>query len=275
MPGLVLVGVFVVLPLLWILPISFGEPARGAFTAGGFTPQSYLSIVTDDSVRGVLLSSIAIAVIATLLAAVLALPLAYFMARSGPKLKSLLMVLIFFPLLVGTVVLSIGWMTILSPAGMVSQLAQQVGLVDSALYIMRTPVTVTVLISLILVPYVLLTLLSSIESVGTSTEQAAQSLGASRARAFWQITFPQIVPGVVAGTSLAFILAINAYPTPVLIGGGEVSMVSPEIYDVITRDGNWPQGTAMAIVVVIFSLVVTGLYGSVMARRFEKWRKIS
>lgn len=274
-PGLVAVGILVLIPLLWILPISFGEPARGAFTAGGFTPGSYWAILSNESLRNLLLRTFVIAVMATVIATTLALPMAYFMSRSGPRLKNLLMILVLFPLLVGTVVQSIGWIAILSPSGILSQLAQETGLTETALTMMRTPTTVTVLIAFVNMPYVLVTLLSSLDSVGPSGERAAQSLGASKFRAFWEVTFPQIMPGIVAGTTLSFILAVNAYPTPVLIGSGQVRMASPEIYNIITRDGNWPQGTALAITIVILTLLASGLYGSLMAKRFDRWRKTS
>lgn len=272
LPGLLLVGILVLAPLLWILPISLGEPARAAFTAGGITPSNYLSILTSESLRNLLLRTLGIAVMATVLATALALPLGYFMSRSGPKLKSVLMILVLFPLLVGTVVQAIGWIAILSPSGIVSQVLQQAGWADSALGIMRTPGTVTVLIAFIVLPYLLIILLSSLDSVGSSGEKAAQSLGASKFRAFWEVTFPQIMPGIVAGTTLAFILSVNSYPIPVLIGSGDVRMVAPEIYNIITRDGNWPQGTAIAIVIVLLTLIITGLYGSLMSRRFDRWR---
>lgn len=274
-PGLLLVGFLVVLPLLWILPISFGEPARGAFTAGGVTLGSYLSIVTTASLRLIVLRTFVIAVVATALATTMALPVAYFMARSGAKLKSALTALVLFPFLVGTVVQAIGWIAILSPGGILSQVVRQTGLTDDALDIMRTPVTVTLLIATTNMPFVLITLLSSFESVGTAGERAALSLGASRLRVFWGIVMPQVMPGIVAGTTLSFILAVNAYPTPVLIGAGQVRMASPEIYNIITRDGNWPQGTALAIATVGLTLIVSGLYGSLMSKRFDKWRRVS
>lgn len=271
-PGLLLVTLFVLLPLGMIVPMSFGEPTRGAFTGGGFSFDSYAALITDPRLRNMIMQSLLIALIATLLAITMALPVAYFMSRSGPRLKSFLMLVVLFPLLVGTVVLSIGWMAILSPSGLLSQILQDVGLVDETIRIMRTSATVTALIALIIFPYVLITVLSSLDSVGSDTERAAQSLGASKLRAFFEVTFPQILPGVVAGTTLCFILSVNAYATPVLIGGGGVDMVAPEIYAIITRDGNWPQGTAVSIAIVALTLLISGLYGSLMSRRFEKWR---
>lgn len=271
-PGILLVAALALLPMLWIVPMSVSEPARGAFHAGGFNFDSYAAIVSDPALRGMVIDSLVIAAAATLIAGLLALPLAYFVSRSHGLLKNTVMILSLCPLLIGTVVLAIGWMTILSPVGMLSQTLQQMGLIDGALNIMRTHVTVTILIGFILVPYIFITILSSLENIGSASERAAQSLGASKARAFFDVTVPQIMPGIVAGTSLSFILAVNAYPIPVLLGGNQVRMAAPEIYNIITRDGNWPQGTALAISMVALTLIISGLYGGLMARRFDKWR---
>lgn len=272
-PGVLLIAALLIAPLIGILPFSFGEKVIGSFSGGPFTFDNYLQVFTDSYLRGVLVRSFVIAIITTVLALVLALPISYFISRSQPRLKGLLMILILFPLLAGGVVQSIGWVAILSPSGITSQVLQSIGILGSPMEIMRTPQTIIVIMALIDLPMIVLSIQSSLDSVGDSTERAAQSLGASRFTAFRTVTLPQIVPGIVAGTSLAFVLTVNAYPTPVLIGGSAVQMASPEIYAIVTNDGNWPQGTALALIVVAFSLVITGLYSMFMSKHFDKWRR--
>ena len=272
-PGVLLLTVMLIIPMLNVLPFSFGERTTSGFSAGGFSFDNYARIFTDDYLRGVVVRTFVIALITTLLALILALPMTYFISRSKPRLKGFLMILILFPLLAGGVVQSIGWVAILSSSGIVSQLLQVAGIRDSSLEIMQTPQTIIVIMALIDLPMIVLAIQSSMDSIGDSTERAAQSLGASRFRAFRTVTVPQIMPGIVAGTSLAFVLTVNAYPTPVLIGGSQVRMASPEIYAIVTRDGDWTQGTALALVVVALSLLITGLYGKAMSQRFDKWRR--
>ncbi|WP_449278322.1 ABC transporter permease [Leucobacter sp. GX24907] len=261
-----------IIPLIGIVPFSFGKPSATGFSDGGFSFENYLNIFTDDYLRGVLVRTFAIAVVTTILALILALPVTYFISRSRPKLKGFLMILVLFPLLAGGVVQSIGWVGILSPSGIISQWAQAWGLSDRPLEFMQTPQTIVVVMALIDLPMIVLSILSSLDSIGDSTERAAQSLGSSRLRAFRTVTIPQIMPGIVAGTTLAFVLTVNAYPTPVLIGGSRVAMASPEIYSIVTRNNDWTQGTALALLVVALSFVISGLYGKFMSQRFDKWR---
>lgn len=272
-PGVLLLVVMLIIPMLEVLPFSFGEPTTSGFSGGGFTFENYLRIFTDGYLRGVLVRTFWIAAVTTILALILALPMTYFISRSKPRLKGFLMILILFPLLAGGVVQSIGWVAILSSSGIISQWLQKLGVLNGPLEIMQTPPTIIVIMALIDLPMIVLAIQSSMDSVGDSTERAAQSLGASRFKAFRTVTVPQIMPGIVAGTSLAFVLTVNAYPTPVLIGGSQVPMASPEIYSIVTRDGNWTQGTALALIVVALSFVITGIYAKAMSMRFDKWRR--
>lgn len=272
-PGVLLLVVMLIIPMISVLPFSFGEKTTSGFSGGGFSFDNYFRIFTDDYLRGVIARTFVIAATTTMLSLILALPMAYFISRSKPRLKGFLMILVLFPLLAGGVVQSIGWVAILSSSGLVSQWVQAAGILDSPLEIMQTPETIIVIMALIDLPMIVLAIQSSMDSVGDSTERAAQSLGASRFKAFRTVILPQITPGIVAGTSLAFVLTVNAYPTPVLIGGSQVRMASPELYSIVTQDGDWTQGTALAFVVVAFSFVITGLYAKAMSRRFEKWRR--
>ena len=105
-----------------------------------------------------------------------------------------------------------------------------------------------------------------------ATERAALDLGARPLRVFRQIVLPQIVPGIAAGTSLVFVLCINAYATPRLVGGTQVPMLAPVVYDTISSDNNWPFGASMAALMLVVSLAVVLLYGRLLRRQFEGWR---
>jgi putative spermidine/putrescine transport system permease protein len=272
-PGVLIIAVMLVAPLVGVVPFSFGEKAASGFSGGPFTFENYSRIFTDPYLLGIVVRSFAIAAVTTALALLLAMPISYFISRSGPRLKGFLMIMILFPLLAGGVIQSIGWVAILSSSGILSQAGQAAGILDGPLEIMQTPGTLIVIMALIDLPMIVLSIQSSLDAVGDTTERAAHSLGASRMRAFRTVTLPQIMPGVVAGTSLAFVLTVNAYPTPVLIGGSRIHMASPEIYSIVTRDGDWPQGTALALLVVALSLIITGLYSKFMSARFDKWRR--
>lgn len=273
-PGLLLVVLLLIVPLVNVLQFSFGEQSMTSFTGGGFSGKNYLHVFTDPFLRGVFVRTFVIAAITVVLSTALAIPVSYFIVRSGPRLRSGLTIAILFPLLTGSVVLSIGWLSILGPSGIVSQLLQGAGVLDHSLEIVQTPTTVILIMMLIDLPIIVLSIQGAMDSIDSTTEKASKSLGASQFRTFSRVIIPQAMPGIVVGTSLAFILTVNAYATPRLIGGDRVQMVAPTIYSTVTRNSDWPQGSALAITVVITSLILTGLYSRLMTKRYDKWRRL-
>lgn len=272
MPGLILVVVLIVFPTLGIVRFSVGEQSSSGFTSGGASLASYFQLLTDGYYVQIILRSFGIAAVTTVLSLFMALPTAYFMSRSAPRLKAFLMIVILFPLLAGAVVQSIGWVTLLSPSGLLSQFLQRLGLIDSSLQVMQTPGTLIVIMALIDLPFIVLSVQGSLDLIVEGQERAALSLGATRLRAFRSVILPQMMPGIVTGTTLAFVITVNAYSAPRLIGGDSIQLASPEIYAIVTLDGNWPLGSALSIIVVALSLTIGGLYSLLMSRRFDKWR---
>lgn len=272
-PGLLLVVFALVVPLLGIFQLSLGERSTTELSTG-FTFENYARVFTEARLRDKVVMSLTVSAIAGCISLAMALPVSYFISRSGPRLKSVMTILLLLPMLGGGVVLSIGWVALLSPSGLLSHWLQEFGLLQESLKIMQTAGTVTAVLALVNLPIVVLSILGLLDSVGDSTEKAAISLGSSRFRAYRTVVLPQIMPGIVVGSSLVFVLAVNAYVTPLLIGGARVGFAAPEIYQTINIDGNWPQGSALAIVLVSFSLTLSGLYTTFMARRFDKWREL-
>lgn len=273
-PGLAAVLILLILPITGVLKFSFEQPSITDFSAGGFSFDNYAHILTDAHLQGIIVRTFVTAVLTTLVSLVLALPISYYLSRCSERVKSFLTILLLFPLLAGNVVLSVGWVAILSPSGIVSQLLQQFGLLDGSLEIMRTLGVLVILMAMVNLPMIVLSMQGSVDQVGDSTERAAYSLGASRFKAYREVLLPQIMPGIVAGTSLAFVLTVNAYATPRLIGGTTIQLAAPEIYGLVTLDGNWPYGSAMAVIVVALSLTITGVYSWIASKSFDKWQKV-
>lgn len=272
LPAVLLLLVYFVAPLLYFFRYSVRPPSATGFAGGGFTMSNFTAFFSDSFLVGTLVRSVVIALVATVVTLVLSLPVAYFMVKSKPWLKGLLIILAVFPLLTGSVVRSIGWVAILGYSGVLNYILQALHLTASPLDILQTTGSVTMVIVSVVVPVTILVLHAAMEQVDPSTERAALSLGAGQFRSFWQVTMPQIVPGITAATSLVFVLSVNAYATPLLVGSSRIPMIAPQIYDVITAQGNLPGGAAMSVIVVVFSLLLVAIYGLVMRRVFERWR---
>ncbi|WP_084499712.1 ABC transporter permease [Brevibacterium album] len=270
-PGLALVGLVILVPLLSVLRFSLGDEPTGT-QASGFSFVSYAQIWTSSYYLSVIGRTFGIALFATLVSFVLALPVAYAMTRSGERLRSVIMLLTLLPLLAGSVVLSVGWVTLLRGSGVASQALQAMGITDEPLRWTENPFLLGVIMALIVLPFIVLSLQGSLDAVDVNQERASLALGWSKASTFFRVVFPQTVPGIVAGTSLSFVLCVNAFSAPNLIGGGSIRLAAPTVYGIINTDGNWSLGGALAVSVIAVSLISSGLYTLIIPRVFDRWR---
>ena len=234
------------------------------------TLDNYAAIFRDAFFRNVLMRTILVAAISTAVALVLALPVAYFIARAPARFKSALIILVVFPLLVGNLVRAAGWMAVMGNRGFVNQLLLGLGLIDEPLEILYTPTAVVIGIIAVVLPFMTLSLQSVLEQIDPSLEEAAGNLGARPFTAFRRVVLPLAMPGVIAGTVLVFILCMNAYATPVLLGGPRFHMMAPQVYEQITGQSNWPFGGALAFILMGTTLVLTIASTQLMQKSYAR-----
>jgi len=268
-PASLMVLVVMVLPILMLFRYSFNH-FDGAMMVEGWTLEGYTAFALDPYYRNVFFSTLGVAAACTTLALTLGFPVAYFLAKSQSRYKSLFIILLVFPLMVGNVVRAAGWMIILGNAGFVNYAMQWLGLIDTPVQLMYTPLAVIIGTTAVVLPYMILTLQSVLEGIDFSVEEAAQSLGANAFTTFRRVVLPIAAPGVAAGTVLVFILCMNAYATPVLLGGSGITMMAPALYDQITKAANWPFGATLAVVLVSATLVMALLSNWFIHRRYVK-----
>lgn len=269
-PASLVVLVIIVLPMLYLLRGSFEASSAQSILQEGFTLANYQRFFTDPYYLNIFFVTVKVAALCTLLALLLGFPVAYFLARTQSRHKSLLIILVVFPLLVGNVVRAAGWMIILGHAGAVNTALGWLGFIDEPIKLLYTPTAVVIGTTGIVLPYLILTLQSVLEGMDFSVEEAARNLGANPFLTFWRITLPIATPGVAAGTVLVFILCMNAYATPVLLGGTGITMMAPALYDQITKAADWPFGSAMALILVIATLGMALISHSLINRRYAK-----
>lgn len=272
-PATALVVLMFVLPLIYFLRYSLSTGSQPDTAV--VTVENFMRFFASAYYRATLLRTVLIAVAATVLTLVLALPVAYVISKASARVKAALVILAVFPLLVGDVVRAIGWVAFLGYSGPVVNVLTRLGVLGERADLLHTSPTMAVAIACVVLPVMVLTLVTALESVNPATERAALSLGARPLRAFRQVVVPQIMPALVAGTSLVFVLSINAYSTPVLVGGSQVPMLAPEVYASVSKDNDWPFGAAIAVVLLVVSLAVVVLYGTLLRRQFEKWQASS
>ena len=268
-PATIIVLVVLVLPMALMLRYSFNRFVPGKFMVEAVTVENYVKFATDPYYRGVLWTTVEVSLLCTLVSLAGGFPVASFLARTQSRFKSLLIMLVVLPLLVGNVVRAAGWIVVLGTKGVVNTLLLKFGLADQPLRLLYTEGSVVVGIIAVVLPYMILTLQSVLEGIDPSLEEAALNLGASRLRAFLRVTLPLALPGVAAGTALVFILCMNAYATPVLLGGPSFHMMAPSLFDQISTASNWPFGAALAFVLVGATLVLTAISTALFQRNYR------
>lgn len=267
-PALLLVGGALVVPLVMLFRLSVFTYDPSDMYRETVTAENYLKFFGEGYYRGILWRTLGTASLTTGLTLAAGLTVAYFMARArSAALRRYLLIAIVLPLFLGNVVRTAGWLVALDNTGIVNVGLLTFGLVRQPLPLLYTTGTVVVGLTSVLLPYMIVTLHSVLEGIDPALEDASANLGAGRLTTFRRIVLPQLVPGITAGSTLCFILAMNAYATPRLLGGPELPFMGPAIYGEIGKSLNWPFGAAMAFVLIAITAALTLGSGLLLARR--------
>jgi putative spermidine/putrescine transport system permease protein len=267
LPASVLMAAMLIAPISLLLRYSLNIYSPTELMIEAVTPANYVAALTDPYYVGIMLTTLVVALACTFVAIVLGFPAAYTLARIGSPWKAWLTLLTFFPLMVGSVVRSAGWLMLLGNAGVVNSILKWAGLISAPLELIYTPGAVIFGLITVVLPYAILTLASVIEHVPRSLEEAALNLGAKPPAVFRRVVLPLAIPGVIAASTLIFILCMTAYATPVLLGGANFKMMTPAVYDQFVSTTNWPLGAALAITLLVVTLSLTLAGNALFGRR--------
>jgi putative spermidine/putrescine transport system permease protein len=268
-PATIYVGVGILIPLAILLRYSLNQFVPGKFMVDALTIENYVKFFTDIYYTAVLIRTVRVALITTIICLLMGFPLAYVLARTQTRFKSLLIMLVVLPLFIGNAVRAAGWMVAFGSKGLLNASLMGLGVVSQPMEIMFTEGAVIIGITAVNLPFMVLTLQSVIEGIDRSVEEAAFNLGATPWRMAQRVLFPLAMPGVLAGTILTFILAMNAYATPVLLGGPRFQMMGPLVYNQFVQQNNWPFGGAIAFILMIGTLVLTLVANLAVQRRYR------
>jgi putative spermidine/putrescine transport system permease protein len=270
-PATVVVALGLLLPILILLRYSFNKFEPRLMMVEAVTLENYVKFFTDPFYTNIFWTTLRVALLCTLACLVLAFPLAYVLARTESRYKNVLVMLVVLPLFVGNAVRAAGWMTLFGSKGALNAGLLNLGVIDSPLQIMFTEKAVIIGIIAVNLPYMVLTLQSVLEGIARQIEEAAFSLGAGPWTMFRRVLWPLALPGIMAGAILCFILAMNAYATPVLLGGPQFKMMGPLVFGQF-RLNNWPFGAAIAFVLMTATLVLTAAANLLIHQRYGAGR---
>jgi putative spermidine/putrescine transport system permease protein len=269
LPACLLVLGLLIGPMILMFRISLNHFSPTQLMVEAFAFDNYVRAAQDPYYQEIILTTLGMALLCTALTLVIAYPAAYWVGRLQSRWKSLVVIATLFPLLVGNVVRSAGWMALFTRDGLINTTLLKAHVISEPLALMYTPKAVVFGIVAVVLPYMILTISAVIESIPRDLEEAAANLGASAMRTFWRVILPLSAPGVAAGSILVFVLCMNTYATAVLLGGPRFKMMAPAIFDQFVRGNNWPMGAALAFMLLAVTMSFT-IFGSIaFARRYR------
>lgn len=252
-------------PLAILAAVSF-MGFRSGLIVREFTVAHYVKFLTDPFYLQILLTTGRIALSVGVLTTIIGYPVAYFLARTKSRWKGLLLALVLAPELSGVVLRTYGWLVILEDRGMVNTLLKSWGLITEPIKLVHNTTGVIIGMTHVLIPFAILALMASIQSIDPTLEQAAMNLGAGRLRTFLRITLPLSTPGVLGAFFLTFSVSAGAYATPAILGGKGLEVMATMIYTQLLYILNWPFAAAMAVVLMAVVLAAMILSARLVGR---------
>jgi spermidine/putrescine transport system permease protein len=260
-PALAWLVLFLVLPFIAIIVFSVGERAPEGGYQAALTTAHYANLPARATAFWNTLLLAPLGAVACLAAGY---PVAYVLAlRTAPKWRLLLLALLVIPFWTSLLMRTYAWMYILGSRGL-PQLLSLLGLEDVRL--LNTPGAVLVGIVYGYLPLMILPIYVSLERLDRRLLEASADLGARPASTFLGVTLPLSLPGVMTGFSLVTILLLGEYLIPSLLGGGKVFFIGNALVDLFLQSRNWPFGSAIAVTLVLASVLVLAVANRVTAR---------
>jgi spermidine/putrescine transport system permease protein len=211
-------------------------------------------------------ASVRVALIGTALLFLIAFPLAYFLAtRVGPRWRGLMLALVIVPFWTSFLLRTFAWRIILAPNGFVSNQLQTLNLINSPIELLDTRTAVQIGIVYNYLPLMIFPLFVALDRLDPALREASKDLGAGRVRTFFSVTLPLAMPGIVAGLLLSFIPLMGEYVTPEILGGAQGLMAGSLVVSQFLEAQNWALGSAMAVVLVLLTLLVIACFALVGA----------
>ena len=261
------------LPFIYVLKISFAETiyARPPYSSlliwgDSWLPSikasfdNYLFLFSDSLYIKAYLSSLKIAFISTILTLIIGYSIAYSVARAPTRWRGILLMLVILPFWTSFLIRVYAWIGILKTEGLLNLALMSIGIIEKPLMIMNTDLAVYIGIIYSYLPFMILPLYANLEKMDMSLLEAAADLGCRPFKAFWTVTIPLSLPGIMAGCFLVFIPVMGEFVIPDLLGGSETLMIGKVLWTEFFYNRDWPVASAVAILLLAILVVPIMLY---------------
>jgi putrescine transport system permease protein len=260
-------GLFFLVPLLIVLKISFAQPEiaqppytplvqapteeQPYVTTLSISTENYALIKDDELFWDAFVTSIKTASISTILTLLIGFPMAYAIARAPPNRRLILLMLVVLPFWTSSLLRTYAWLGILKDTGILNNLLLTIGVIDQPLRILNTDGAVYLGIVYSYLPFMVLPLVATLIKMDLTLLEAAADLGCRPLKAFFRVTLPLAIPGIIAGSMLVFIPTMGEFVIPDILGGPDNLMIGRVIWNEFFTNTQWPLASAIAIALLL------------------------
>ncbi|MER8366329.1 ABC transporter permease [Mesorhizobium sp. M1348] len=263
-PVLLLLTLLLLLPIAMMTVYTFFTFVTAGVESAVLTFDNWKEFLTDSYYHGFLWKTVRVGAITAVICAILGYFPAYFIWATTFRHKWLLLLLLIVPFWISFTIRTFSWIHILGEQGLINVLLIRLGVINEPLPMLYTEGAVIMGLLHFLLPYMILNVYVSLESIDRTLIAAARSMGCTSAQAFREVTLPLSMPGLGAGLLLCFVLAAGSYVTPQLLGGSRDALFGNLIYDTIMGQLNWPMGATLSIVLFVLLGAAAAAYSRYM-----------
>lgn len=263
-PALTLLLLFLVVPIGFVAVYSFWLRTASGAVRPEATLANWAELFSDPYYWMILGRTLRLALVTTAICAAAGYVVAYFLANTRIRRRTILILLLMLPFWISFVIRTMSWIHVLGATGAVNGALRWLGLADAPLKLLYNDVSILMGLLHFLLPFMILNIYVSLESIDRNAVAAARTLGATEWRAFLDVTFPLSLPGLGAGCLLCFVLCAGTYVTPLLLGGPGNFMFASLIYDAIIAQFDWPFGSVLSILLLALLGAVVAAYNHFM-----------
>ena len=267
-PALALYATFLIAPIASVFLISFFNFEFYGGIQVSFTLKNYIEILTDGYFYEVFARTFGVAFLVTIACVILGTAEAYVLSRMRNPWKGIFLMVVLGPLLISVVVRTLGWALLFGSTGLISKSLQALGLASGPVSLMYTNLGVGIALTHVMVPFMVISVWASLQKINPSTEAAALSLGASQFTVIRRVIVPQVMPGILSGAIMVFAMSASAFATPAIVGGRRLKTVATAAYDEFLNTLNWPLGSALAVLLLIATIIVLITTNRLIERRY-------
>ena len=251
--------VFLVGPFIYMLVLSFLTRAETWGIVNEFTFGNYLKILRPVYLN-TFIESIKLALLVTALIVLVGYPYGYYMAKLPPQNRGLMLMLVMVPFYTSSLMRLYGWIIVFRANGVLDKFLMALGLIQKPLKLLYTYPAVVVGMVYALLPFMILSVYSSVEKMDWSLVEAARDIGANPRKAFFTVTWPLTMPGLMTGVILTFVPSMGLFFIADILGGNKIVLVGSVIQEQLMKVHDWPFAAALSVILMLMMTLMILLY---------------